>query len=477
MKIRHLNTSKLYFFYILIALLHSNIFAQDATGTSFEQDKGSIYAEEVLPVPAPLFTNETFPLPDKDSVKLRLKKLGKGMDIPLTYNNTIYSFIHYFTVRNRDYSRMVLKRKDVYFPIFERILKENNMPDELKYLSIVESGLNPRARSRAGAVGLWQFVPATGESLDLKIDYYFDDRQDPEKSTRAACAYLKYLYSKFGQWELALAAYNCGPTATMRAVKQSRSRRDFWDVYYHLPRETRSYVPQFIAIAYMINHANDHNLMPDYYENIAEHNIIYTDQYINLEVLARQLEICVEDIQKLNPILTKNVVPAYCKNFPLKIPAEKYAILMEKYCAIMDSCLKSGNEELINEINPFSEKASTRASFTHVVKRGEILNKIAVKYKVSLKELKNWNNLSNPALRYGQKLVIWKEGYQKNEDKKLLIANKKHKSLKTKKTYYVQPGDTLWGISQKADIPISKLKKLNKLKGNEVKPGQKLMLA
>lgn len=476
---KRLNAFLLYFLKLVFVFGSLSSFSQDPKGTSFEQDKGSIYAEEILPEPAPLFTNETFPIPDKDSVKLRLKKLSKGMDIPLTYNNTVYSFIHYFTVRNRDYSRMVLKRKDVYFPIFEKILKENNMPDELKYLSIVESGLNPRARSRAGAVGLWQFVPATGESLDLKIDYYFDDRQDPEKSTRAACAYLKYLYSKFGQWELALAAYNCGPTATMRAVKQSRSRRDFWDVYYHLPRETRSYVPQFIAIAYMINYADEHNLLPEYYENISEHHTIYTDQYINLEALAKQLEICVEDIQKLNPILTKNVIPSYRKNFPLKIPADKYVVLMERYCAIMDSCLKVGSEELINEVNPFSEKASTRASFTHIVKRGEVLNKIASKYKVSANEIKNWNNLSSSSLRYGQKLVIWKEGYQKNEDKKLIAKNSKssNKALKSKKTYYVQPGDTLWSISQKADISLAKLKKLNKLKGNEVKPGQKLILA
>lgn len=468
-------TQLIFFCTTLLVTLSFSLRAQDEELGVFAPEKEQVVVDNGIPESAPLFFDEPVPMPDKDSIKTRLKKLSKNTVIPLTFNNTVYSFISYFAVRNREYSKMVLRRTEAFFPIFERILKENNMPDELKYLSIVESGLNPRARSRAGAVGLWQFVPATGESMNLKIDWYFDERQDPEKSTQAACKYLKYLYNRFGQWELALAAYNCGPTATARAVRACRNKRDFWEVYYHLPRETRSYVPQFIAVTYLMNHNKEHNLFAEYTEDGGNYHTLYTEQYINLDALAKQLDICVEDIQKLNPVLTKNIVPAYLKNFPLKIPSSSYHALMNNYCSIMDSCFKAGNDELVTDVNPFSEKAQTKASFTHLVKRGEILKKIAKKYHINVKELMTWNNLRSSKLKYGQKLVIWKEGYQKNEDKHK-IARIENKPFKSKKTYLVQRGDTLWSISLKADIPLSKLKKLNRLKGNEVKPGQKLVL-
>ncbi len=236
-------------------------------------------------------------------------------------------------------------------------------------------------------------------------------------------------------------------------------------------------MPQFIAITYLMNHNKDHNLYADYTEDLSGYHTLYTDQYVNLEVLAKQLDLCAEDIQRLNPVLTKSAVPGYLKNFPLRIPSSRYHVLMNSYCSIMDSCSRIGTEELITDVNPFSEKSSTRASFTHLVKRGEIIAKIAKKYHVTQKELIAWNNLRSGKLRFGQKLVIWKEGYQKNDDKRNL-ARVETKPFKggNKKTYKVQQGDTLWSISQKADIPLSKLKKLNKLKGNEVKPGQKLLL-
>jgi len=469
------SVTNIFFCASLLILSGGALWAQDSEKSLAIPDTGPIIIDNAVPESAPVFFDEPVPMPDKDSIRIRLKKLSKTTQIPLTYNNAVYGFISYFAVRNREYSKMVLRRTEAFFPTFERILKENGMPDELKYLSIVESGLNPRARSRAGAVGLWQFVPATGTSMNLKIDWYMDERQDPEKSTQAACKYLKYLYNRFGQWELALAAYNCGPTATARAVKACRNKRDFWEVYYHLPRETRSYVPQFIAVTYLMSHSKDHNLFAEYSEDYSNFHTLYTDQYVNLEILARQLEICVEDIQKLNPVLTKSIVPAYLKNFPLRIPSSRYHVLMNNYCSIMDSCTKQGNDELITEVNPFSEKAATRASFTHIVKKGEIVGKIARKYHISVKELMAWNNLRSNELKYKQKLVIWKEGYQKNEDKRH-VARIENKPFKSKKTYMVQNGDTLWGISQKADIPLSKLKKLNRLKGNEVKPGQKLLI-
>ena len=181
-------------------------------------------------------------------------------EIPLTFNSRVYGFINYFGVRNREYTRGILKKKDVYFPLFEKYLSKYGMPDELKYLSIVESGLEPRAISRAGAGGLWQFMPYTGRSYGLHQDFYINERFDPDAATEAACKYLKMLYNMFGDWELALAAYNSGPGNVRKAIRKSGYQKGFWNVYKYLPRETRSYVPQFVAIIYVINYADDYNL-------------------------------------------------------------------------------------------------------------------------------------------------------------------------------------------------------------------------
>ncbi|MDX2195122.1 MAG: LysM peptidoglycan-binding domain-containing protein [Cytophagales bacterium] len=463
-----------YFIYIVQFLVISTsvcVHAQDMDN-DFVQNE-IVVSDNSVPLPAPIFFEDSIPNIDKDSIKIRLKKLEKT--IPLTLNNNVMSFIHYFTVRNRDYTKIVLRRKDNYFHIFEAILKEYHMPDELKYLSIVESGLNPRARSRAGAVGLWQFVRNTGEYYKLHTDWYIDERSDPEKSTRAACVYLKYLHDRFGNWELALAAYNCGPTNVSRAIKASRNRRDFWEIFYHLPRETRSYVPQFIAVTYVMNYHKEHNLYPDYYENTNDYCTIYTENYINIDILSQKLGVCPDEILKYNPTLIKNVVPAYRKNFPLKLPSHLAHKLMSDYCHIMDTSATIGNEEMINDINPFSERSKNRLSVTHVVKRGEVLEKIARKHKVKVSELMAWNNLKSKKIKYGQKLVVWREGVQQNDDKK--VAHNSHKEIKSKKLFYlVQPGDTLWSISLKNNVPVSKLKKLNKIKSDELKPGQKILV-
>lgn len=450
------------------------LFAQEDIQTIDEEQ--TVVADNLIPEPAPVFMDSTVPEIQKDSIKNRLRRI-EG-EIPLSYNNTIISFISYFVIRNREYSKMVLRRKEAFFPTFERILKENNMPDELKYLSIVESGLNPRARSRAGAVGLWQFVPATGKYYKLNIDWYIDERSDPEKSTKAACEYLRYLYKMFDNWELALAAYNCGPGNVRKAIRNSRNKRDFWEIYYHLPRETRSYVPQFIAISYLMNYHKEHNLFPEYNESIWTPFTVYTDQYVNVDILAKHIDVCPEDLQRMNPTLLRNRVPSHAKNFPLKIPAEKTHLLMANYCNIMDSCSKSGAEDIIEEINPNSEKAKNRSVITHVVKKGEILQRVASKYHVTVRELMVWNNLKAKSLKYGQKLTVWRDDAQKNFDKRASYNNQTASKFpkSRKNTYKVQPGDTLWSICEKLDLSMKTLKKLNKLRSNQVKPGQKLLL-
>jgi membrane-bound lytic murein transglycosylase D len=244
--------------------------------------------------------------------------------IPMTFNKDIRGFIDYFTIRRRTYTQTMLARKNLYFNMFEKYLAEFNMPDELKYLAIVESALKPTAVSRAGAMGLWQFMPATGRHLGLKQDAYIDERINPEKATIAACKYLTWLYTFFdNDWELALAGYNCGPGTVQRAIRKSGGKRNFWEIYRFLPAETRSYVPMFIAVSYTMTHAEEHNIIQNQPYYPIDYEVITVNQSINLKDLADKLHVCLDDLVELNPELKKKIVPKHFKNYALKIPAER----------------------------------------------------------------------------------------------------------------------------------------------------------
>src|SRR5687768_6467592 len=243
-------------------------------------------------------------------------------NIPLVYNDKIHAFINYFTVKDREYTRMMMRRKNLYFPLFEKYLAKYNMPDELKYLSIIESALNPRAVSRVRAVGLWQFMSATGKYYGLHNDWYIDDRMDPEKSTEAACRYLKDLYRMFNDWELALAAYNTGPGNVKRAIRRSGYKKTFWDIYNFLPRETRSYVPQFVAIIYTMNHLDEHNFINEGEEMLVRADTVHVKKFLNFETLASLTGSCVDDLQKLNPSIQRNAIPETGKKYVMYIPEE-----------------------------------------------------------------------------------------------------------------------------------------------------------
>ncbi len=421
-------------------------------------------------------------------------------EIKLTYNHQILSFIDYFVRRNRDYSRMVLRRKALYFPIFEEALKRHGMPDELKYLAIVESGLKPAAKSRSAAVGLWQFIPSTGRMYDLNVDAYIDERMDPYKATDAACKYLKWLYNATGDWQLALASYNCGPGMVRRAIRASGYKKDFWEIYNYLPQETRSYVPQFIAVTYMMNYAPEHNLFPEFTEHQIVYDTIHVNGFLDLETFSSQLNLCIQDIIKLNPEIKKNVIPENVRNYKLKLPADVIPYYLANKKPILDSSAKKvRHEELLATVREEEAKAAERAlkepvkkeapvvySKTkkyHKVKGGENLGSIAERYDVGLSELKKWNHLNSNNIKIGQTLVIHTKITTKvtssTATQKETHSDSKEVSQGPKNKYYqVQPGDTLWIISKKnGGIPIEKIKKLNNLKDNNIKPGQKLIIS
>lgn len=413
-------------------------------------------------------------IPADETPELLMDRLGCiQQKIELTYNARVHAFINYFTIRNRDYTRMVQRRTDLFFPLFESQLAKYNLPDELKYLSIIESGLNPRAVSRARAVGLWQFMSATGRYFGLKNNWYIDDRMDPEKSTDAACRYLTQLHTIFGDWHMALAAYNSGPGTVRRAIRRSGYKKTFWEVYPYLPRETRSYVPQFIAIIYAMNYAEEHNLKEMVSEALPASDTIQISRFLHLDTFAKLTGTCLEDMQKLNPSILRGAVPDNGKQYVLRLPTWSKEKLMENRVAILDSASKVGKKDI--EALAVRTAGSTygRELTIYRVKSGDVLGLIAQRNGVRTDDLRKWNNLSGNTIHPGQRIKIWVLPSGGNSSK--LVASAVIGS--DTKTYTVQPGDTLWDISKKVPgLTIEKIKTLNKLRTNKLQPGQKLIL-
>jgi len=468
----------------------------------------------VFPIIVPL---DSVPMIPNDLVRDRLACLERT--IPLQYNSYVQGFVNYFTIRNRKYTRRILEREQVFFPLFEKYLEKYDLPSELKYLSVVESALNPKAVSWAKAVGLWQFMAPTASDFRLKINEYVDERMDPEKSTEAACKFLKQLHRTFGSWEMALAAYNCGPGNVRKAIARSGGKKTFYEVFPYLPKETRSYVPSFAAIVYTMNHADAHELIPDTMLYAVDTDTVLINQSLDLSKLALQLNLPAEEIKRLNPAIRKGYLPETIRNYPLKVPVIQRELLAINRVAILDSCripviikleptimMASTTTVKSSSASPvLSDSAQTDSlqKIEYVVAKGDYLNKIAQQHQVTTTQLREWNNLRNGSLIAGQKLIVYTtilevkpqqpaaetvaatEPDKKTEENITAAIHYPKKSTKTKKLaqevkliHAVQPGDTLWNISRKYNnIPVEQIKKMNKLKTNELKPGQKLVIS
>ncbi len=422
-------------------------------------------------------------------IEARLNTIHNEM--PLIYNNKVRGFIEYFCVRNKNYLFTMERRKNLYFPIFEEALKRWGLPDELKYLPIVESGLNPMAISRAGAAGPWQFMPASGREFGLIVTDYIDERLDIYKSTEAACKFFTRLYRSFGDWDLCLASYNSGPGTVKRAIRQS-GRHTFWSIYDYLPKETRSYVPQFVAVTYGMKYLKEYNIVADSILYPMDTDTIMLYQFVNIHILCEKLNICYEDFVRLNPAIRTNILPDNI-NYPIRLPREKkLEFLLNKH--EITECINVITEPIEVATNDrrkssVSGALAYRQKIVHTVKKGEVLSKVASRYGVSVSQVKSWNGLKGTALRSGQKLVVYKMKYTKTNSPSIVkkktapvnqisTSQSKNNVIKAAPKYhYVQPGDTLWTISKKyGGISIEKIKKLNNIKGSTIKVGQKLIL-
>ncbi len=398
-------------------------------------------------------------------------------DIPLHFNDKVYGFVTYFAIRNRAYTKMVAARASYYFPIFEQYLKKYNLPQELKYLAIVESGLNPQIISRAGAGGLWQFMPYTGSMHKLHQDFYIDERFDPYKSTDAACQYLSSLYQMFGDWELTLAAYNSGPGNVRKAIRRSGYKKSFWEIYNYLPRETRSYVPQFVAVTYTMHYAQDYNLLPEEPAYPIAHDTLLVTGYANLKTLAQALQICYSDLQQLNPNIKQFGIKTQ-QPYPVKLPADVIEKARQHRDSLLQLAAQQGKKELEYLARNTIGSTYGREKHSYKVKSGDVLGSIAQRYHVRVSDIKKWNRLRGTTIRAGQYLNIWTYPNTKITPVYKPVTQKLPDLDYTgKKTHTVQPGDTLWDISRKyKNLDIEKIKALNKLKSNKLTPGQILII-
>ena len=344
-----------------------------------------------------------------DSVYVdRLSRLPYVMEMP--YNDKVRSFIDLYVIKRRQQLGTLLGLSTYYFPIFEEALERHNLPLELKYLPIIESALKPTIVSHAGAAGLWQFIVSTGRMYGLEINSLIDERCDPLKSTDAACRYLKDLYAIYGDWHLVIAAYNCGPGNVNKAIRRSGGKRDYWAIYPYLPRETRGYVPIFIAANYAMNYHCEHNICALKVNMPVVVDTIMTPHRMHLEQLSHVLNIPIEELRMLNPQYRRDVIPGNGKTYSICLPAPYAELYIDKEQEI----LSYKADELIHnrraEINLAQQSSHTYGNgvIYYKVKSGNTLGGIAQKYRVSVSQLKKWNHIKGTTIRVGQTLKIYR---------------------------------------------------------------------
>jgi membrane-bound lytic murein transglycosylase D len=415
-------------------------------------------------------------LPEKSEVERRMQLLDLETPFDLVYNGDVQRFIDLYTQRRQAQMNRMLGEAAYYFPMFEESLEAYGLPLELKYLAVVESALNPRALSRVRAQGLWQFMLPTGKLYGLKVNNYVDDRCDPRASTDAACRYLRDLHELFGDWSLALAAYNSGPGNVRKAIRRSGGKKEYWAIRKFLPRETRSYVPAFIAVNYAFQYAADYGLKAEpplfSYHQV---DTLLLDAPVYFDQIAALLATDVQILQKLNPQYIMDYVPAApdaSARRTLVLPANKVGLFISHRDSIrkLIALEAERKEQLGRSAEPVVEH------ITHRVRSGESLGLIAQRYGVRVSQIKEWNKLSGHLIRTGQKLIIYSSvdhGSRKKKTASVTVTSDANTDV-----YTVRPGDTLYGIAQRyPGISPEQIMEWNRIRSaRKIKPGMKLRI-
>lgn len=477
---------------------------------------------------------------DTEVLKKRLRKLDVQSPFVIEYNPALENVIKSFLKnRTKSFERQ-MALAEYYFPLFEEKLSKYNLPLEIKYLAIVESALQPKAKSKVGAGGLWQFMPATGKQYKLNISTYVDERHDPIKSTEAACHYMMNMYAIFGDWSLVLASYNCGPGNVSKAIRRSGGKTDYWEIRKYLPRETANYLPAFLATMYIYEFKKEHGLVPKKAEmTYFETDTVMVKQAMTFKQLSDLLDISEEQLEYLNPIYKSKYIPSIDDEyFYLRLPKNKIGIFVSNeekiygYLAYLEqekernllalqakkrdsiakqdslavaaSLVVANNEPVeMEEVLKKRTKVVVSKNF-HKVKKGETLSQIADKNNVSIVNLRKWNNIKGSTINAGQSLVIQttkkvtvNEVVKKPKPKTEIIepevenavavntekpTENKYSSAKSKieikEDYYiVQKGDSIFSITKKfPNLTTDDLKKKNDLKTDNIQPGMKLKI-
>jgi membrane-bound lytic murein transglycosylase D len=413
---------------------------------------------------------EEIPIFDNTHYATAFQKMDQASPFKFVYNQPVKAYIDAYAVKNRNKVARMLGLAELYFPMFEETLDRYNLPLELKYLAIVESALNPNARSRSGAMGLWQFMYRTGKIYDLNSTSYIDDRRDPYKSTQAACEYFQFLYDMFGDWELVLAAYNGGPGNLLKAIRRAGGKRDYWEVRPFLRKETQGYVPAFFAVNYVMQYAAENNIYPvkpDFFRY--ELDTIVIHKYTNLSTLASVLQLPVSQIKFLNPTFRQAIIPASENGYPLLLPKDKIGIFLTHQESIYDL-----GKEKVNDAYAKQTEIMKGVEKTHRIRRGETLGGIASRYRVRVSDLRDWNGIRGNLIREGQTLIVYSRTATKSKStSKSTVTASDGKG----KYHVVEAGDTLWDIAKKNGISVGKLRQLNNINNHyHLKIGSKLKI-
>ncbi len=441
-------------------LLETNVLFEDMYAEIENLDLDTTYESEI----------------NTDSLKVRLERLNQKTPFNITYNPSLESVIKSFLSRKRGLMERMLTVSQFYFPLFEQQLDNYDIPLEMKYLAIVESALNPRARSRVGATGLWQFMYSTGKMYKLDVSSYVDERSDPIKATEAACKYLGRLYDIFEDWDLALAAYNSGPGNVNKAIRRSGGQKNYWNIRRNLPRETAGYVPAFIATMYLFEYAEEYGLKAKEVDrNYFITDTIHVKSLITFKQISELVGVDVEELKLLNPSYKLDVIPYVDgKDYALRLPVAA----MGKFVANEAAIYAHVEKELKSKESPLPQLVKAQDQIRYKVRSGDYLGKIASRYGVGVSQIKRWNGLRSNNLRIGQRLTIFTRNPNITNSKKTVAkATKKVVIPPGAKVHTVQSGDSLWTISKKyPGISIENLREWNGISGKNLKPGTKLKL-
>ena len=435
-------------------------------------------------------------------LKKRLKEMDAKSPFNIQYNPALENVIKSFLKNRKKSFERLMAISEYYFPVFEDALAKQNVPLEIKYLSIVESALNPKAVSRVGATGLWQFMYQTGKEYNLNVDSYVDERSDPLKSSKAATQYMTNMYRIFGDWELVLASYNSGAGNVAKAIRRSGGQQNYWNIRKYLPKETQGYVPAFLATMYIYEYHKEHGIVPN--RALIKHfetDTVMVKKEMSFKQIADLMDVPVSQIQLLNPAYKMNVVPFY-PNKPhfLRLPKEKIGVFtsnedkiyayVEHERAKIEMPYYVTNSRVAS--NDSSSKYNTKTKY-HTVRRGESLGLISNKYDVAVSDLKKWNNLQSNTINYGIKLKIVSTVKETAPAPKVVpaVIEKEEETAIAKievtspeadgeiqideaSVYTVQKGDNLTSIAKKFNISVAELKELNNLEDTNVKLDSKL---